>query len=132
MARARAIAVMGAVFAAALATVTLTAPANAEPVLASELTFPPESPAFDPYGQGTTITGDVSVTDQGLLDFFGRSVVSTPDRASLNPGMSNFSFGARIALTRGVGEWNVMQKGDWNDQQWKLSTHTGTGAAGLS
>jgi 3-phytase len=122
--------VIGAVAAVVLSALAITA--NAEPVLVSELTFPPENPTFDPYGQGTTISGDVTVTTGGYLDFFGRSVVSTPDRATLNPGTYDFSFGARIALTRGVGDWNVMQKGNWADQQWKLSTHTASGAAKLS
>src|SRR4051794_10889008 len=130
IARTRGLAVIGAVAAAALATVTLTA--NAEPVLASELVFSPSNPTFDPYGQGTTITGDVTATDQGWLGFFGRSVVTTPDRPNLNAGTSNFTFGTRIALTRGVGDWNVMQKGNWTDQQWKLSTHAASGAARLS
>jgi 3-phytase len=121
---------VGAVAATLLATLTVSA--NAEPVLASELVFSPDNPTLDPYGQGTAITGDVTVTDQGWLDFFGHSVVTTPDRPNLNAGTSNFTFGTRIALTRGVGDWNVMQKGNWNDQQWKLSTHTAAGAARLS
>ena len=56
--------VIGAVAAAILATLTVSA--NAEPLLNSELTFPPENPTFDPYGQGTTISGDVNVTTRGL------------------------------------------------------------------
>ena len=129
-ARARATAVMGAI--AVVAVSMIVQSANAEPVLASELTFSPDNPTFDPFGQGTTITGDVTVTEQGYLDFFGRSVVETPDRANLNPGASDFTFGARIALTRGVGDWNIMQKGNFGDQQWKLSTHAVSGAAKLS
>ena len=129
-ARTRGIAVSGAVVAVVLATITATA--NAEPALASQLAFAPENPTHDPYGEGTTIIGDVSVTDQGWLDYFGRSVVETPDRPALNPGTAGFSFGVRIALTRGVGDWNLMQKGNFNDQQWKLSTHAAAGAVRLS
>lgn len=121
---------MGAVIATVVAGVTGTA--NAAPITASELAFTPSNPTYDPYGQGTALAGDVSVTNQGWLDFFGYSAVTTPDRANLNPGTSDFSFGARIALTRGVGDWNVMQKGYWADQQWKLSTHVATGGARLS
>ena len=106
--------------------------ANAEPELVSELTFSPDNPTFDPYGTGTSIIGAVDVTDQGWLDFNGRSVVETPDRPSLNPGLSDFSFGARIALTRGVGAWNIMQKGAWGDRQWKLSVHPLNGGAQFS
>ncbi len=105
---------------------------NAEPALVSELTFSPDQPTFDPYGSGTSFIGAVDVTDQGWLDFHGRSVVETPDRPSLNPGTSDFSFGARIALTRGVGAWNIMQKGAWGDRQWKLSVHPFNGGAQFS
>ena len=112
--------------------VTVAGPALAAATPSSELHFAPDNPTYDPYGTGTSLTGDVSVTQQGWLDFFGRSVVQTPDRPNLNPGASDFSFGARIALTRGVGEWNVMQKGSWADQQWKLSTHVAADGAQLS
>ncbi|HEX5018973.1 MAG TPA: phytase [Actinomycetes bacterium] len=127
--RSRGIVISG-VLAASLATVVGTA--SAEPVLASQLVFSPSDPTYDPYGQGTTINGDVTVTDDGWLDFSGRSVVETPDRPNLNPGTSAFTFGARIALTRGVGDWNVMQKANWSDQQWKLSLHAASNAARLS
>ncbi|MCZ3386156.1 MAG: phytase, partial [Actinomycetia bacterium] len=112
--------------------VALVAAASAESVLVSELTFSPGAVAFDPYGTGTTLWGEVGATDAGWLDFRGRSVVQTPDRPSLNPGTADFSFGARIALTRGVGAWNVMQKGNWGDRQWKLSVHPVGGAAQFS
>jgi 3-phytase len=107
-------------------------PADAEPQLVSELTFSPDDPSFDPYGSGTSILGDVAVAPEGWLDFFGRSVVQTPDRPSLNPGTADFSFGTRLALTRGVGDWNVMQKGFFKDLQWKLSIHARNRAAQLS
>ncbi len=115
-----------------IAGIALVSPARAETALVSELTFSPGAVTFDPYGTGTTIWGDVAATDAGVLDFRGRSVVSTPDRPSLNPGTADFSFGARIALTRGVGAWNVMQKGNWGDRQWKLSVHPVGGAAQFS
>ena len=126
-ARLRGIAVVGSV--AAVVLTSLVATANAEATFASELTFSPANPTFDPYGQGTTIAGDVTVTSQGWLDFHGRSVVETPNRANLNPGTSDFSFGARIALTRGAGDWNVMQKGNFSEGQWKLSTHAAAGGS---
>ncbi|MCZ3388968.1 MAG: phytase [Actinomycetia bacterium] len=124
-----ALATIAAVLAAGIA---LVAPASAEAALVSELTFSPGAVTFDPYGTGTTIWGDVDATDAGVLDFRGRSVVETPDRPSLNPGTADFSFGARIALTRGVGAWNVMQKGNWGDRQWKLSVNPVGGAAQFS
>lgn len=126
-ARVLAIAVVAAVCAA-----LPIGPALAEPVLVSELTFDPANPTYDPYGSGTSILEDVTVTEQGWLDFFGRSVVETPDRPSLNPGTADFAFGVRLALTRGVGNWNVMQKGYWNDQQWKLSLHDAGSSAQVS
>ncbi len=101
-------------------------------MLVSEFTFSPGTVTFDPYGTGTTICGDVDATGAGVLDLPGRSVVETPDHLSLNPGTARFSFGARIALTRGVGAWNVMQKGSWGDRQWKLSIHPVGGAAPFS
>jgi myo-inositol-hexaphosphate 3-phosphohydrolase/PKD repeat protein len=106
--------------------------AHAEPVLVSELTFSPGDPTFDPHGTGTTIQGAVTVTDQGWLDFTGRAVVETPDRASLNPGTANFSFGARIALTQGVGTWTLLQKGTASTSQWKLALHDVEGGAQVS
>lgn len=126
----RGMAIIGSVAAVLLSTTV--APAAAEPVFASELAFSPDNPTYDPYGQGTTLWGAVNVTQQGWLDFYGRSVVETPSRANLNPGTSDFTFGARIALTRGVGRRNVMQKGNFGDQQWKLSTTVVSGEAGLS
>ena len=121
---------LGVVAGAALMVVGF--PADAEPQLVSELTFSPDDPTFDPYGSGTSILGDVAVAPEGWLDFFGRSVVQTPDRPSLNPRTADFSFGTRLALTRGVGDWNVMQKGFFKDRQWKLSIHARSGAAQLS
>lgn len=106
--------------------------ATADPVLVSELVFHPGSPTYDPYGSGTQLEGEVDVSEGGWLDMRGRSVVTTPHRPSLNPGDADFSFGIRMALTRGVGSWNVMQKGLWSDDQWKLSIHRHSGAAQLS
>ena len=117
---------------AAALMVTLGAQASAESVFVSELSFAPQDPTFDPHGTGTSIIGEVDVASQGWLDFRGRSVVETANRASLNPGTADFKFGARIALTRGVGNWNVMQKGSFSDKQWKLSIHAQGGAAQFS
>ena len=58
--------------------------------------------------------------------------METPHRPSLDPHTADFSFGARIALTKGVGDWNVMQKGFYNDRQWKLSTQPTADGAKLS
>ena len=121
---------MGTISAVAVAAIAFTA--SAEPSYVSELSFAKDNPTFDPHGDGTQIVGDVSVTDGGWLDFYGRSVVQTPNRADLNPGTADFTFGARLALTRGVGDWNVMQKGYWADPQWKLSTHATASGARLS
>ncbi len=129
---ARPVTVIATAGAVLITLVALVVPASAETVLVSELTFSPGTVTFDPYGTGTTIWGDVVASDEGWLDFRGRSVVETPDRQSLNPGTADFSFGARIALTRGVGAWNVMQKGSWGDRQWKLSIHPVGGAAQFS
>jgi hypothetical protein len=121
--------VMAVVAAAVIGSMALSA--SAQPSYASQLTFSPDNPTYDPYGTGTQLLGAVTVTGGGWLDFTGRSVVQTPDRAGLNPGTADFTFGARIALTRGVGDWNVMQKAYFNDQQWKLSTFSAPGGAKL-
>jgi hypothetical protein len=122
---------LGAV-ASLVVLLTMLPVAVAAPAPVSRLSFGPDNPTFDPYGVATIIEGDVAVTSRGRLDFRGRGVVRTPDRPRLDPQRSDFSFATSISLTRGVGNWNIMQKGRWRGSQWKMSLHERGSRAAVS
>lgn len=110
------------------ASLAVVAPSDADAhATSSVLAFEPGDPLADPGGRGTRIEGAATVTPQGWLDVSGRAAVTTPDRSNLNPGFADFSFGARLALTRGVMDANIMQKGFFAQPQWRLSLHNRRG-----
>lgn len=118
----------GLVALGASVAVVVAGPVATASTVESQLVFSPENPTYDPGNtQGpdgaSELLGEVSVRGGGYLDFHGRSVVRTPDRPNLHPGTAPFAFGALINLNRGVGFWNIMQKGYWRDSQFKLSLH---------
>ena len=104
-------------------TVTVAMPAHAaSDDYASYLRFPDSEPAHALYGPDPTFEGAVSPESPDVVDFQGRGVIDVGTSASLDPQRDDFSFGAVIRLTRGAGDWNIMQKGYWSDPgQWKLS-----------
>jgi hypothetical protein len=89
----------------------------------TRLEFSTSDPSLDSAtGYHVQILGKVRELPTGVLDFYGTSVVEIPDRPVLNPGQETFYFAARVRLTRGAGNWNIMQKGYFGDHgQYKVS-----------
>ena len=91
-------------------------------VYMSYLRFPDGAADTALYGPDPVFKGSVRGVSPGYVDFSGRSVIDVGRSTSLDPGTSDFTFGAVVRLTRGSGDWNIMQKGYWSDTgQWKLS-----------
>lgn len=108
-----------AALAAALTLAQIPA-ASAAPQTVSRFSFDSADNVVDGPESGTKVIGAASVSS-GVIDFYGNSVVQTDDRDNLDPGTSDFSFTSTFKLTRGSGDWNIMQKGYWGDNQWKMS-----------
>lgn len=108
-------------------------PANAATSYALYLGFPDSDPKQADVGPTPGLHGLVRGVAPDSVDFYGRSVVRVADRAALDPESGDFEFAARVRLTRGAGNWNIMQKGYWSDPgQWKLSLHSTTKGLKLS
>lgn len=116
---------VGAVgLASALAWTALTVPAQAATSYVLMLVFPDGSPQAPTVGPTAQLQGKVRPLVPDQLDFYGRSVVRVASAASLDPEAGDFEVAVRLRLTRGAGNWNVVQKGFWGDPgQWKLSLH---------
>lgn len=70
-------------------------------------------------GTGVSLTGSA-------LRFTGRDNATVPNSASLNPGTRPFSWAARVRLTGGFINPNIVQKGRYGDpSQWKLDYFRG-------
>ena len=97
--------------------------ATATATYRTRLEFSTSDPSLDSVtGTHVQIIGKVRELPIGVLDFYGPSVVEVPDRQPLNPGQLTFYFAARVRLTRGAGNWNIMQKGYFGDRgQYKVS-----------
>jgi len=95
----------------------------------SYLRFPDGAAQTPLYGPTPAFRGSVRGVSPDSVDFSGRSVIDLGRSTSLDPGTADFTFGAVVRLTRGSGDWNIMQKGYWSDRgQWKLSLdRTSTG-----
>jgi hypothetical protein len=96
--------------------------------------FYPSDPSLDSVtGYHNQLIGSLRVLPTGVLDLYGPSVVQIPDRRVLNPGQATFYFAARVRLTRGAGNWNIMQKGYFGDHgQYKVSLVSDTGGLRIS
>ena len=120
-------AVLGGTLALVASVAVSLAPAQAAAGVTylSLLRFPGAEPGHAVYGPDAVLEGAVRPTSPDLVDFAGRGVIDVGTSPALNPGDQDFDFGAVIRLTRGAGDWNVMQKGYWSDRgQWKLSLDT--------
>lgn len=73
-------------------------------------------------GKGVTAEG-------GLYRFRGKGSVIVPDDSSLDPGWRDFTFSARVRMTGGYADPNLVQKGEYGSRggQWKMDYWHGWG-----
>lgn len=91
-------------------------------VKVAALRFPTGAAEVARVGADVHLSGKVRSLTPDLVDFYGRSVITLDDAAALDPDSGDFAVSVKLRLTRGAGDWNLVQKGYWSDPgQWKLS-----------
>ncbi len=119
--------------AAAVFVATLSQPASASGWGATWLMDEPAGSTrmWDSSGNGHTGTlhTGVHAVGDGTYRFTGRGTVTVPDAPGLDPGSRDFRFEARVRMTGGYADPNLMQKGYFGTRggQWKMDYWHGWG-----